>query len=619
MDSFCQLTWLEKEFKLHRQTILIDRERSRLPAAQIVVERQKEAVARKPLAEKLLAAWTEAQKVADMALQNYQNEMLRISYLFRGEEPAFEVDAKKKAEEERKVFIMPCPATGCRGFLSTAYKCGVCDIYACPDCHELKGVVKDCDHTCNPDTVASVKAMKKECRNCPECGTSIFKVVGCFAVNTPILLWNGGVKMSQDIVIGDELVGDDGNKRTVLSLVDGEDALYEVKQTNGETYIVNSKHTLVLKYSGDKSLYWDDKLMHWKVQWFDRELRTTRRKNFSVSEYSSKEDAMKYAEIFISSLKFPEEIEMTIDQYNSLDKWSKKGMMGFKSSAGKEYQRTSIEVSFKENGKYYGWSVDGNKRFLHKDFTVLRNCDQMFCTQCHTPFDWKTGKKITNGAIHNPHYFDYIRQLDNGHMPRQPGDIPCGEGLPTAWRFDSVVRRVAIDEKVRTPIWTALNTFTHIRHVEIPRNTNHAEDTDNTQVNVRYLKKEITEKQWKQFLQTREKRRMRRDEMRQRMEAICGAASDVYGMYMQKTARFVDRTRTSQITFDESKELVKSTQELFGQVKKLREIFNAEMHSLSYRYRVQMPMINEDFRWDKQKASRKKGSAGSEDSDDEDE
>jgi hypothetical protein len=425
MDSFCQLTWLEKEFKLHRQTILIDRERSRLPAAQIVVERQKEAEARRPFAEKLLAAWTEAQRVADLALQKYHGELSRISYLSRGEEPVFDgADAKKKAEEERKVFIMPCPATGCRGFLSTAYKCGVCDIYACPDCHELKGVVKDCDHTCNPDTVASVKAMKKECRNCPECGTNIFKVVGC---------------------------------------------------------------------------------------------------------------------------------------------------------------------------------------------------DQMFCTQCHTPFDWKTGKKITNGAIHNPHYFDYIRQLDNGHMPRQPGDIPCGDGLPTAWRFDSVVRRVAIDEKVRTPIWTALNTFTHIRHVEIGRNTNHAEDTDNTQVNVRYLKKEITEKQWKQFLQTREKRRMRRDEMRQRMEAICGAASDVYGMYMQKTARFVDRTRTAQISFDEGKELVKSTQELFGQVKKLREIFNAEMHSLSYRYRVQMPMINEDFRWDKQKASRKKGSAGSEDSDDGDE
>ena len=36
--------------------------------------------------------------------------------------------------------------------------------------------------------------------------------------------------MVQNINTGDELVGDDGTKRTVLGLVDGEDKLYLVKQ-----------------------------------------------------------------------------------------------------------------------------------------------------------------------------------------------------------------------------------------------------------------------------------------------------------------------------------------------------------------------------------------------------
>ena len=32
--------------------------------------------------------------------------------------------------------------------------------------------------------------------------------------------------------------------------------MYEIQQNKGDNYIVNSKHTLVLKYSGDKSIYW---------------------------------------------------------------------------------------------------------------------------------------------------------------------------------------------------------------------------------------------------------------------------------------------------------------------------------------------------------------------------
>ena len=34
-------------------------------------------------------------------------------------------------------------------------------------------------------------------------------------------------------------------------------------------------------------------------------------------------------------------------------------------------------------------------------------CAQMFCTQCHTAFDWTTNQIVT-GRIHNPHYFDWL-------------------------------------------------------------------------------------------------------------------------------------------------------------------------------------------------------------------
>lgn len=40
----------------------------------------------------------------------------------------------------------------------------------------------------------------------------------------------------------------------------------------------------------------------------------------------------------------------------------------------------------------------------------ISGCSQMFCTICHTAWDWYT-QKIINGPIHNPHYFIYQGQL----------------------------------------------------------------------------------------------------------------------------------------------------------------------------------------------------------------
>lgn len=76
---------------------------------------------------------------------------------------------------ERAVFIQKCPKDACEGFLSTQWKCGICDGKFCKDCHEAKDDV----HACNPDLVASVKAIKKEAKPCPKCASQISKIDGC--------------------------------------------------------------------------------------------------------------------------------------------------------------------------------------------------------------------------------------------------------------------------------------------------------------------------------------------------------------------------------------------------------------------------------------------------------
>lgn len=78
-------------------------------------------------------------------------------------------------DAERKKFIMKCQSENCPGFLSTQYKCGVCDVYTCSECLETK----DDDHECKKENIESAKMIKKETRSCPTCATRIYKIDGC--------------------------------------------------------------------------------------------------------------------------------------------------------------------------------------------------------------------------------------------------------------------------------------------------------------------------------------------------------------------------------------------------------------------------------------------------------
>ena len=87
----------------------------------------------------------------------------------------------------------------------------------------------------------------------PYKGLLLFHSVGtgkCHALNTPILMYDGTIKMVQDITVGDTLMGDNSRPRLVQSLARGKDILYDIIPTKGEKYTVNSEHILCLKYSG---------------------------------------------------------------------------------------------------------------------------------------------------------------------------------------------------------------------------------------------------------------------------------------------------------------------------------------------------------------------------------
>ena len=80
---------------------------------------------------------------------------------------------------QQQAFVKPCGAPGCKGFLSTAWKCGMCDLWSCPDCHDVKGESRDVEHTCDPNKVLTVQLLEKEAKGCPKCGVQICKIEGC--------------------------------------------------------------------------------------------------------------------------------------------------------------------------------------------------------------------------------------------------------------------------------------------------------------------------------------------------------------------------------------------------------------------------------------------------------
>jgi hypothetical protein len=199
--------FVTKTLKARREELLFERERSLMPATQPHVEVEKKV--RELLAKiKAIRAQREVYEMAqrDAAITssavvavkyNLDSEILgrikrcEIVNDFQKKITALDLDVAMyeqiigiykrdgATESERRQFVRACPHANCTGFLSTAWKCGLCDNWTCPECHEVKGPDKDAPHTCDPANVATAKLLARDSRPCPKCAAIIFKIDGC--------------------------------------------------------------------------------------------------------------------------------------------------------------------------------------------------------------------------------------------------------------------------------------------------------------------------------------------------------------------------------------------------------------------------------------------------------
>lgn len=161
-------SFMENDYKNHRKTLLTDK----------AIARSQELM---PLVEKTIQIDTRVNMLNTLTKQRTElNKQLReLSVLINKTTREIHNIKNGDSEQERKQFIMPCPADNCKGYLSQKYRCTVCELYTCHECFEIIGYRNDEPHTCNEDCLKNAQAIKRETKPCPQCGIRIYKIAGC--------------------------------------------------------------------------------------------------------------------------------------------------------------------------------------------------------------------------------------------------------------------------------------------------------------------------------------------------------------------------------------------------------------------------------------------------------
>lgn len=178
IDDSCTKIFRNGELKKHREKILLEREKCMLPETQHLVVREKQV--------------RSIGKLIKEAEQELHRQQVHIQALTR-QQSVIRNGGTVEEAKEKKQFVRKCPIEDCKGFLSTRWKCDICDNYVCSECNEKK----EENHECDPNAVETVKLLNKDSKPCPKCGTIHFKINGCSQMWCPschtAYNWNTGM------------------------------------------------------------------------------------------------------------------------------------------------------------------------------------------------------------------------------------------------------------------------------------------------------------------------------------------------------------------------------------------------------------------------------------------
>lgn len=194
---------LQKRIKSHREKVLLDREKAKLPETmELHFEydlNMKNLMRKVDLKKTDLQELSQSIQVLTQTKDKNKDQRLELKeikknkrdtlnyirlnlhrvyrwYIFeKTDDQSLVVTSVEKPQEKTKKIMCQCPQPDCNGFVYNTETCGVCNVSVCKECR----CVKNETHICNKSDVETVKMLNADSKGCPKCATLIFKISGC--------------------------------------------------------------------------------------------------------------------------------------------------------------------------------------------------------------------------------------------------------------------------------------------------------------------------------------------------------------------------------------------------------------------------------------------------------
>jgi len=241
----------------------------------------------------------------------------------------------------------------------------------------------------------------------------------CHSENTPILMYDGTIKMVQDIKQGDYLMGDDSSPRQVLSLAKGTDMMYDIIPVKGEKYTVNEEHILCLKASGLPNLTDNIRNSVFQVRWIkDNKFNS---KSFPYKNNDDKTNAKNIARAFLETINNEQILEVSVKEYLTFSKHRKSYLKGYRTGVNFPSKQVPFDPYilgyWLGDGTGIGSSITTNdSTVLHYMHSILPNYN-LYLSKLQSEYSYGiTGNGKLNGNV----FFTTLKTLNlinNKHIP----------------------------------------------------------------------------------------------------------------------------------------------------------------------------------------------------------
>jgi hypothetical protein len=214
-------------------------------------------------------------------------------------------------------------------------------------------------------------------------------------------------------------------------------------------------------------------------------------------------------------------------------------------------------------------------------------CSQMWCISCQTPWDWGTGKVVTGGIIHNPHYYEWMKR-NGGAAPRNPADVPCG-GYPNGWELRRMPK--GLPNNIANIFFEFHRICQELQDISERTYRTHIDQDSTNNINVKFLLGDFDEKHWGQLLGKNERKRKRDREVQEIFAAFRMVAVELINR-VQNYRSEDGKIRT--FTDLPIKEAQIFLENLNVEIKALITMINDALRNASISYSYSVPYIHLD-------------------------